>query len=84
MQIIGKFGLVEVQKLAASQDGVLESKPAVAFLRKVGAGCLSLLLMPFLWLICPICNRANLSGRADVSCNVRRYAILRASATLRA
>lgn len=67
-----------------SQDGVLKSKRAMAFVRKVALDCLSLQLMPLLWLTCSMCDQDNLSGRANVLCNVRRGAVLRASVTLSA
>lgn len=50
LQIFGKHELEEVQICETAQDGDLEDKSAVAFVRKVAQDRLSLLVMPTLWL----------------------------------
>lgn len=66
LRIFGKIEPAEVENFGPSQDKVVESKRAVAFVRKVAFGCLSLLLMLSLWLMSAICTQLDLSRSADV------------------
>lgn len=67
-----------------SQIGVLESKPAVAFLYKVAIDRQSLWLVPLQWQSCLIFDEVNFPRRAGAICSVRRGASLLVSVVLRA
>lgn len=50
---------------------MLKNEREVDFVGKVAPSRLSLLMVPMLWLTYSICDKVELTARADVLCNVR-------------
>lgn len=61
--------MVGVQYQVTSPNRVFEDGAHSSFYKKVAPDCLSLRVMPLLWLTISTRDQVDLFGRADVSCN---------------